>query len=231
MNDILNILNDIIEEIEKNEKICFDCSINDSTVKLNVDLYLCDQCSLKRHEDAKKIFNDLQNLAEEVEQRLQAIENTERELDQWRDQQLQKNRDFWDGIFYLYFYLIFSFLFLIIEYRRQVENFSSSRIRNLQYSYRMKQMKSEQILKRLKRAKYLYENFDKFDDQLNDFIKPELIHLIYSEEFQLVLFNSDFNSSLSSTFHLPNEIFQQLQDLDFITFQNEDFYFNEFIQK
>ncbi|CAF4647066.1 unnamed protein product, partial [Rotaria magnacalcarata] len=59
-------------------------------------LSLCDNCAKKRHDDAQKVLQDLEHLAHEVEQRLQAIENTERELDQWRDTQLQKNRDFWD---------------------------------------------------------------------------------------------------------------------------------------
>jgi len=96
--------NELIDQIE-NVNICSDCSIIDSSVKRQnrserskIDLYLCENCSSKRHEDAEKVLKDLENLAIEVEQRLQSIENTERELDQWRDQQLQKNRDFWDGI-------------------------------------------------------------------------------------------------------------------------------------
>ena len=52
---------------------------------------------MKRKQEAEKVLKDLESLAVEVEERLQAIENTERELDQWRDEQLQKNRDFWDG--------------------------------------------------------------------------------------------------------------------------------------
>jgi len=102
--DIINILNELIDEIDNDINICDDCSIIDSSVKRqnNIDrsireLYLCDNCSLKRHEDAQKVLKDLETLAHEVEERLQSIENTERELDQWRDQQLQKNRDFWDG--------------------------------------------------------------------------------------------------------------------------------------
>ena len=106
IDDVLDILNEIIEEIEdENVYECNDCSIIDESVKRkrrrkdsnNIDLYLCENCSKKRHDDAQKVLQDLESLAHEVEQRLQAIENTERELDQWRDAQLQKNRDFWDG--------------------------------------------------------------------------------------------------------------------------------------
>jgi len=97
--DIISILNELIEEIDNNNlNQCNDCLIIDLSVKCeNNSLYLCNNCSLKRHDDSEKVLKDLENLAHEVEQRLQSIENTERELDQWRDQQLQKNRDFWDG--------------------------------------------------------------------------------------------------------------------------------------
>ncbi len=114
--------------------------------------------------------------------------------------------------------------FFWIEYRRQIENFSACRIRNLQYAYRIKEIRNETILKRVKRAKYLYSNLDKFGDQLNDFIKPELI---YSKEFQLFLFNYDFNSS---TIDLSNELFEQLSNFDSIIFPNEDLAFNKQIQ-
>ncbi len=70
----------------------------------------------------------------------------------------------------------------------------------------------------------MYSNLDKFGDQLNDFIKPELI---YSKEFQLFLFNYDFNSS---TIDLSNELFEQLSNFDSIIFPNEDLAFNEQIQ-
>jgi hypothetical protein len=75
-DEILDVMNYLIEEIENN----------------------LDKSSSKRDNDSEKVLNDLECLAHQVEERLQAIENTERELDQWRDQQLQKNRDFWDGI-------------------------------------------------------------------------------------------------------------------------------------
>jgi hypothetical protein len=39
----------------------------------------------------------VRTLSEEVEERLEAIENSSRQLDQWRDEQLNKNRLFWDG--------------------------------------------------------------------------------------------------------------------------------------
>jgi len=134
-DDVIYIIDQLIEEIDQENdsiNICDDCSIIDSSVKrqnrsqretTTRDLYLCLNCSSKRHNDAEKVLQDLESLAHEVEERLQAIENTERELDQWRDAQLQKNRDFWD------------------EYRRQVENFSACRIRTLQYEYTMRQLK------------------------------------------------------------------------------------------
>jgi reverse gyrase len=93
--DVLYIIHQLVESIDT----CDDCSMIDSSVKRHEDLNLCDNCRSKRHEDAQKVLKDLESLAHEVEERLQAIENTERELDQWRDAQLQKNRDFWDGNF------------------------------------------------------------------------------------------------------------------------------------
>lgn len=111
--EIVDLLDELIEQIENENVlyICDDCSICDSTVKRqrtksnrttttienDRDLFLCSDCSLKRKQEAEKVLKDLESLAVEVEERLQAIENTERELDQWRDEQLQKNRDFWDG--------------------------------------------------------------------------------------------------------------------------------------
>jgi hypothetical protein len=86
----------------------------------------------------------------------------------------------------------------------------------------MKQIQNEKILKRFKRAKYFYENLDQFNNQLNDLIKPELIEFICSEEFQLFLFNFDFNGSLSTTLNLENQFFEQLSNLDFIIFPNEE---------
>jgi hypothetical protein len=100
--NILDLINDLISEIESKENLCSNCSINDSS---SINSYLCDKCSTKRQEDAQKVFKDLESLANEVEQRLQAIENTERELDQWRDQQLEKNRHFWDGKRFIFFFL------------------------------------------------------------------------------------------------------------------------------
>ena len=47
--------------------------------------------------DKERLLKEFQLLSEEVEERLQLIENTERELDRWRDEQLHKNRIFWDG--------------------------------------------------------------------------------------------------------------------------------------
>jgi uncharacterized protein YlaI len=107
--DVLYIVHQLVEQIDDENAlyICDDCSIIDSSVKRqirserstnsNIEIYLCENCSEKRHHDAEKVLKDLESLAHEVEERLQSIENTERELDQWRDQQLQKNRLFWDG--------------------------------------------------------------------------------------------------------------------------------------
>ena len=111
-DDLRLLMNALIEQVvarvqaEQWLDICDDCFIRDTSVhrqdqfsdeKDEVHLYLCDSCSKKRKDQAEQVLQDLQCLAREVEQRLEAIENTERELDQWRDDQLQKNRDFWDG--------------------------------------------------------------------------------------------------------------------------------------
>lgn len=48
----------------------------------------------------ENLLKEFQDLSSQVEQRLQFIENTERQLDRWRDRQLQKNRIFWDGQFF-----------------------------------------------------------------------------------------------------------------------------------
>ena len=101
------------------------------------------------------------------------------------------------------------------EYRRQVENYSSSRIRTLQYQYQIKQMNNELILKRLKSAKYLSENFDKYGEQLIHFIDSSLIHFITSEHFlqQCQIFLSD---DQSNNFQLTDQQIQQLSPLDHI---------------
>ncbi|CAF1053236.1 unnamed protein product [Rotaria sordida] len=216
--DVLYVLHQLVEQMdEENDEynsyvhICDDCSIIDSSVKRqirseresttnsNIDIYLCDNCSRKRHDDAQKVLQDLEHLAHEVEQRLQAIENTERELDQWRDAQLQKNRDFWD------------------EYRRQVENFSACRIRTLQYEYTMRQLKTQRIMKRLKCAKYIAENIDQLREQLHDLLQPSLIDLLSSDQFKtqfsLSLSTNDENENSTTTFDHRRELYQQLEEL------------------
>ncbi len=45
----------------------------------------------------KKVWGDL---ADKVEERLEVIENSESELDQWCDRQLHKNQHFWHGVFF-----------------------------------------------------------------------------------------------------------------------------------
>ncbi|CAF1689001.1 unnamed protein product, partial [Adineta ricciae] len=156
---------------------------------------LCDNCEEKRHLDAQKVLQDLESLAFEVEQRLKAIENTERELDQWRDAQLQKNREFWD------------------EYRRQVENFSSCRIRTLQYEYTMRQLKTDRIMKRLKRAKYIGEHIKEFYDKFTNLFSSDFLQLISSEQFQnqfsLFLSNNEENTS----YEQRKEFLDQLEQL------------------
>ncbi|CAF3302299.1 unnamed protein product [Rotaria socialis] len=211
--DVFRVLYQLVEQIhEENEyfRICDDCSIIDSSVKHQIrpeqeagtnpcfGLSLCDNCAKKRHDDAQKVLQDLEHLAHEVEQRLQAIENTERELDQWRDAQLQKNRDFWD------------------EYRRQVENFSACRIRTLQYEYTMRQLKTQRIMKRLKCAKYIAEHIDQLREQLHELLQPSLIDLLSSDtfkaQFSLFLSTNDDNEN-STTIDHRRELYQQLEQL------------------
>ncbi|UJR24227.1 hypothetical protein I4U23_027194 [Adineta vaga] len=206
--EISNLLYELIDEIDAIYE-CDDCSIVDSTVKRQIKSqqttteatmvsYLCDNCVEKRHINAQKVLQDLESLAYEVEQRLKAIENTEKELDQWRDAQLQKNREFWD------------------EYRRQVENFSSCRIRTLQYEYTMRQLKTERIRKRLKRAKYIGEHIYELSDQLNHLFPLSFINLISSEQFQnqFSLFLS--NKEENSTNEQRKEFLDQLEQLAFL---------------
>lgn len=103
--EIFSILNDLVDQVivqlsaENISEFCEDCAVTNETVEYDIRIRktLCSDCVRKRDEEREKVLEDLQNLANEVEQRLEAIENTERELDQWRDAQLQKNRYFWDG--------------------------------------------------------------------------------------------------------------------------------------
>ena len=73
MNEIEEVINEMIDQIENDDK--------------------------------ERLLKEFQFLSEQVEQRLELIENTERELDRWRDEQLQKNRIFWDGACSLLFSL------------------------------------------------------------------------------------------------------------------------------
>ncbi|CAF0781013.1 unnamed protein product [Adineta ricciae] len=214
---VSKLLDELIEEIDTIHQ-CDDCSIIDESVKRQrksqqttdstVILYLCDNCEEKRHLDAQKVLQDLESLALEVEQRLKAIENTERELDQWRDAQLQKNREFWD------------------EYRRQVENFSSCRIRTLQYEYTMRQLKTDRIMKRLKRAKYIGEHINEFYDKLTDFFSSDFLQLISSEQFQnqfaLFLSNNEENTSYEQRKEFLDQL-EQLSCLDQILIPGDQF--------
>ncbi|CAF0828241.1 unnamed protein product [Didymodactylos carnosus] len=191
------ILSASVEQVSINENlqstvnqynICDDCSICDLTVQLQESqqhhstttdennteqqdekprhLYLCSTCSERRRQQARKVLQDLEKLQQEVEERLSAIEKTERELDEWRDQQLQKNREFWD------------------EYRRQVENFSACRIRTLQYEYQMREMKTQLLMKRLKRAKYIAEHIEQLRDELHIELEPSILELLCSEKLK-----------------------------------------------
>jgi hypothetical protein len=107
-DEIVIIINEMIDQIDEDialKTTCDQCSMrerNSQADKQPADdhttaISLCNDCSRQRDEEAEKVLADLQSLANEVEQRLEAIENTERELDQWRDAQLQENRHFWDG--------------------------------------------------------------------------------------------------------------------------------------
>ncbi|CAF0885226.1 unnamed protein product [Adineta steineri] len=131
-----------------------------------------------------------------------------RKLDQWRDAQLQKNRDFWD------------------EYRRQVENFSACRIRTLQYEYTMRQLKTQRIMKRLKRAKYIGEHIDKLRDELIHLFQPSFVDLILSEQFQhqfsLFLSTNDENSTSEQRKEFLEQI-EQLSCLDKIIIPGDQF--------
>lgn len=238
--DVLYVLHQLVEQIDEDFEldacvhICDDCSVVNSSVRRqirpeketttdsNIALYLCDSCAQKRHDDAQQVLQDLEHLAHEVEQRLQAIENTERELDQWRDAQLQKNRDFWDGIVNSYFskhtikYTLL-LMYFVLEYRRQVENFSACRIRTLQYEYTMRQLKTQRIMKRLKRAKYIAENIEQLREQLYDLIQPSLIDLLASDQFrsQFSTLSSadDENENSITTSEDRRELLQQLEEL------------------
>ena len=101
------------------------------------------------------------------------------------------------------------------EYRRHVENYSSCRIRTLQYEYQLKEMKNELIVKRLKCAKYLSENFDEHREELIEMIDPWIIHLITSEDF-LHQCERFFSNEQSNNFQLTDEQIEQLSPLDHI---------------
>jgi hypothetical protein len=104
----------------------------------------------------------------------------------------------------------------LLEYRRQVENFSSCRIRTLQYEYTMRQLKSQQIMKRLKRAKYIAEHIDQLRDQCNQLLQPSLIHLLSSDKFQnqfsLFLSTNDENDNTTNNDD-RKELLEQLEHL------------------
>ena len=147
----------------------------------------------------EELLKEFQSLSSQVEQRLEMIENTERQLDRWRDQQLQKNRIFWDGQFS--FFPFVDFFSSLKEYRRQVENYSSSRIRSLQYEYTNNQI----LVKRLKFAKYLSENLDRYSEELID---PSIVDYLSSEQFL-----EEYQCSLSNS-HLNKQLFERLSCLD-----------------
>ena len=58
----------------------------------------------------------------------------------------------------------FSFVYFE-EYRRQVENFSSSRLRTLEYDFTRREELHERLLRRLKCAQYLHEHLHLVDEQ------------------------------------------------------------------
>jgi hypothetical protein len=95
-----------------------------------------------------------------------------------------------------------------------VENFSACRIRTLQYEYTIRQIKNQTIIKRLKRAKYLSDHIDQLKDELNQFIQPQVIHLLSSDtlRIQLDLFLSS-NQLNSITTEDRKQLFQQLEEL------------------
>jgi len=108
---------------------------------------------------------------------------------------------------------VISVIFLSIEYRRQVENFSACRIRTLQYEYTMRQLKTQRIMKRLKRAKYIGEHIDQLRDELTHLLQPTIFDLISSEKFQkefsLFLSTNDENSTNDER----NDFLKQIEQL------------------
>jgi len=104
-------------------------------------------------------------------------------------------------------------LYCFVEYRRQVENFSACRIRTLQYEYTMRQLKTQRIMKRLKRAKYIGEHIDQLRDELTHLLQPPVFDLISSEKFQ-----KEFSLFLStneenSTNNQRNDFLEQIEQL------------------
>ena len=204
-SDIVAVLENLLDQVVS-RSACEDCAVINETVHYDsrIRKALCADCIRKRDEERERVLEDLQNLANEVEQRLEAIENTERELDQWRDAQLQKNRYFWD------------------EYRRQVENFSACRIRTLQYEYRLRQSKNDTMLRRLKCAKYLAEHLDQFSPTLDQYFPPTFISLISSETFSnqfssLLSFVNDSNSvATNALLDDGQEILEQLEQFTYL---------------
>lgn len=120
----------------------------------------------------------------------------------------------------------------LLEYRRQVENFSACRIRTLQYEYRLRQLKNDTILRRLKCAKYLAEHFDQFSSSLEQFLTPKFISLISSETFSkqfssLLSFITDPNQVATNTLvDEGQEILEQLEQFSYLDrlcfFENDE---------
>jgi hypothetical protein len=80
----------------------------------------------------------------------------------------------------------------------------------------MRQLKTQRIMKRLKRAKYLSEHIDQLRDQLNNFLQPSLIDLLSSDklknQFSLFLSTNDENSS-TTTIDDRKEFLEQIEQL------------------
>lgn len=79
----------------------------------------------------------------------------------------------------------------------------------------MKQYKTQLIIKRLKRAKYLSENIDQLRDELNNLLQPSSIELICSEKLknQFLLFLSTNDEISTITIDDKKEFFEQIEQL------------------
>ncbi len=87
-------------------------------------------------------------------------------------------------------------------------------------------MKSEQIIKRLKCAKYFSENIHLLTNQLNDLFQPSFIHFLSSDKFKnhFSLFlstNEDYSTTTMDEKKEFLEYIEQLSCLDQFNFPDD----------